>query len=281
MGYQTIGAEGRVTSWGSANFYSTLLAAITPQSARLVVVGDGQDITGLFTSQTSRIPGLKSATVEITGQVGAAPYLGNRGFVSYSGSEYDSHVYEFDWTCTTPTVYDITEYSSSDSPEWRTFRPDMFDATCRFTAGVDHTDALTLPPDPGASLPTVTLCYKSNGSGTSTASLAAAGLINQLTAQTRVRNKNVATYEILGSGAWTAAGADSIFGARTFAGSSNVDPLWSAGGSAAGQLIFQMASGRTFTCSDSFWTRIALRGRVNAPTEISISVQVTGTVTPA
>ncbi len=280
MGYPTIGSEGQVTSWGSANINATILAAITSHTAVLTIDGDPQDITGLATSQTSRIPGLKSATVRISAMIGSTPYLGNRGFVTYNTGGYALHVYDWTWTATSQ-VHDITEFSSSSSPNWMSFRPDVFYATASYTAGIDSSTALVLPPDPGASLNAITLSSLSNGSGTSTADLSATGVLARLTGNIRKYQKDLATYEINGTGAWTAAGASSIFGSRTFANASNADPLWNAGGSATGALVFRSTTGRTYTCADSFWRQIRIRAGVAQVSQIDIDIQVSGAVTVA
>lgn len=274
MGYWTIGSEGRLTSWGSSNFYSTLLAAMTANRAVVRVGSDEIDITGLNVHQMAYTPGLKRVQVDITGMLGSTPYLGNNGLVTMS-SGYATHVQSFEWSASTPTVHDITEFSSGGSVEWMSFRPDVFMASATFTAGVDSSTALTLPPAPAASLPTVTLQYTTNGT------LAASGIIRQLSAGPVRGQRNLAEYSITGTGAWTAAGAASIFGSRTFGSSANADPLWSAGSSAAGAMVVQLAPSRTLSLADSFWERMVLRCSVGAIPTINITVRGTGALTVA
>lgn len=274
MGYWTIGSEGRLTSWGSANFYSTLLAAMTTNRATVRIGSDDINITGLNVHQAAYIPGLKRVQVDITAMLGSTPYLGNNGLVSLS-TGYDELVQSFEWTASTPTVHDITPFASGGGVEWMSFRPDIFMASATFTAGVDSATALTLPPAPGASLPTLTLQYTTNGT------LAASGIIRQVSAGPVRGQKNLAEYSLVGTGAWTAAGAASVFGSRTFGSSANNDPLWTSTGSAVGAMVVQMAPSRTLTLTDSFWERMTLRCSVGAVPTINISVRGTGSVSVA
>lgn len=276
MAYWSRGAEGAITSWGSTNIYSTILAGITPVSAVLYVGSDDIDVTGLGAFAVTKIPGLKSARVDFRGYAGSTTYIGNNGNLAYSAGGYALHVPEWNWSMATPTVHDITEFNPT--VVWRSFMPDIYASSIRFTAGIDSTTALVMPPDPAAALPTLTLTYKSG------ATIASTGLIRAVSPSVVRGQKNVATYELVGTGNTTTVGG--IFGSRTWGGSNNSDttngmPLWSAGGSAAGAMVITAVTGRTYSLADSFITSMRLSCNVGGAVMLEGSIQATGAVTVA
>jgi len=271
VAYWTKGDSGSVVSWGSANFYSTLLAGISPARATVFVGADTPDVTAFQAFAATSIPGLKMCRATISAYAGSTPYLGNAGTLAYDMGGYALHVPGWQWTASTPAVHDITEFNPS--VVWRSFMPDIFQAACSFTAGIDSATAVVLPPAPAASLPVLTLTYKTGGT------LASSAIISSLNSTIAVRNKNVAAYNVKMTGTTTAAGG--IFGTKTFGSTINTDPLWSAGGAAVGALVIQAYSGRTYTFADSMWTRIQLTCEVGAPVRVDIDVQGSGALTVA
>jgi len=207
------------------------------------------------------------------GFAGSSAYIGNNGAITYSAGGYALHVPEFTWNASTPAVHDITEFNSGSPPEWRTYMPDIFQNSARYVAGIDADTAIVFPPAPGAALPTFTMTYKSG------ATLAMTGLIQRVGPAIVRGQKNMATYDVLGSGTTTAVGG--VFGSHTFGGTLNGDPLWSAGGSATGAIVVTAASGRTYSGTDSFWTSLQLQCTVGGAVMVSGSIQGCGTLTAA
>lgn len=273
MAYPTIWAEGTIASgWTGHAFYVNLLAALTVRAATVTITNEDHDVTGLGAAVISRIPGLRSATATLQA-FAATPYIGNFMNVAYSAGGYAINPTSFEINISTPTVHDITSRTiPAGAPLWRYFRPDVFQASARYTAMADSATALVVPSVSAAALPTVTMTY---GSG---ATLAGSGIIQQLGASITKGNKNLANYVVDWSGAVTAAGG--IFGSYVFG--SQVDPMWN--GANTGTLIplvVTLASGRTITFADSFWTSIRISGSVGAPVMVDIGVRASGVVTIA
>lgn len=271
MAYIVAGIQGALTSWGSTNQNSTILSGITPASVNLRVMSDTPNVSGLGNSYESHIPGLKFSNGSISGYNGSAPALGATGNVAYSAGGYALHVYSAEVTIRTTTVHDITELNAGS--QWMRFRPDALAWSMRYTAGIDSATALVLPPDTGASIPTVTLTYATG------ATLAGSGVIRQVSAAIVRGQKSIATYEVQGSGTLGTVGG--VFGTSTLGSTANAAPLWAAGGSATGAMVITAVTSRTYTLSDSFWTSIRLRWTPAAPVAVDIDFQGDGSVTPA
>lgn len=269
MAYILAGIQGALTSWGSANQNATIASAITPASVNCTIAGDSQNVTGLNANYATMIPGLKSTSGTITGFTGSTPYIATSGQVAYNSGGYALHIYSAEATLRTATVHDITELSSGS--QWKAFRPDLFTWSFRYTAGIDNTDPIVAPPNTGASLPTVTLTY---GSG---ATLIGSGLIRQVTPTIVRGQKQIATFEVDGSGSLATAGG--IFGTSTLGGSVNTAPLWAAGGAATGAMVITAAGSRTYTIADSFWTAIKLSWTPASAARVDINWQGTGALT--
>lgn len=273
MAYNLIGANAVVTSWGSTNFYSTCLAAITPNSARITITNDDQEVTGIGAFASVMIPGLKSANVVLGGYAGSSPYLGNAGAITSTGTPngYVTTVQSWEWIARTPTVHDITPFGGT--PTWKTFRPDIFTSSLRYTALVDSSTSLAPAPDAGGGLQTVTLTYVSGGT------IAMSGLIRQIGVTAARGNKQLVTYQLDGSSTVTTAGG--IFGSFTMGGANNTHPLWSAGGSAAGAMVVTLGTGKTISLADSFYTNMRVSCAPSAPVAVEFNVQATGAVSIA
>ena len=273
MSYPLISANATVTSWGSTNFYSTVLAAITPNSARINITNDDQEVTGIGAFASVMIPGLKSANVTLGGYAGSPVYLGNAGSITSTGTPngYVTTVQSWEWVARTPTVHDITPFGGT--PTWKTFRPDIFTSSLRYTALVDSSTSLAPAPDAGGGLQTVTLTYVSGGT------IAMTGLIKQIGVTAVRGNKQLVTYQLDGSSTVTTAGG--IFGTYTMGGANNTHPLWSAGGSAAGAMVVTLLTGKTISLADSFYTSMRVSCAPSAPVAVEFNVQATGAVTIA
>ncbi len=278
MGYPLTGSEGTVVSWGTGgNYYANLLAAVSGFAFSPRVNGEDIDITEYNTYQYSVLSGLSSwdATLEAYGF--ATPRLGNVGTLTWSSGGYSAHVYEWEWTIESEQTHDITELANSPSsgPVWRSFRPDSTKVSGRFRARADSATALVVPHQPGTALPTLTLVY---GDSATDDSLSGAARIQQVSAAVRRGSLTEVEFSFTGSGAWTPAGTNSIFGSTAFTG-----PLWSEGGSAVGALVVDTKSSatrKTLTGADSFWTRQTLRCAVGEAVSLTVDIQGSGALTP-
>lgn len=277
MGYPNTGSEGNVVSWGSANFYSTLLAAVSGFSASVQVNGEDIDITEYNTYQYSTLSGLSDWSVTLEAYGFATPRLGNVGTVTWSATGYALHVYEWDWTIETEQVHDITEMGSSPTNTlFRSFRPDSTKWYGTIRARADSATALAVPHQPGTALPTLTLVY---GDSATDESLSGTARIQQLSTAVRRGSLTEADFSFTGSGACTPAGTGSLFGSTAF-----TVPTWNEGGSAAGAIVIDTkatATRKTLTGADSFWRRINLRCAVGEAVSITVDAQGTGALTPS
>lgn len=276
MGYATTGAEGSVVSWGSANFYSALLAAIKPVGARITVTNRDNDITGLGVEQAVMLPGLSEWTASLSAFAFATPRLGNVGTVTFSAGGYAVHVQSWEVTFTA-LEHDVTEFASTPAsgPTWMAFRPDgPVTVSGKLTCRADSATALVLPHQVGASLPTLTLVY---GDEAVDDQIAGTALLKQLGASVQKGQLNMAEYSFDGSGSWTPAGTSSPLGSSAIG-----IPLWSQGGAAVGALVVATKTGsKTLSGADSFWKSITIRCAVGAPVELNVEVRGTSTLTMA
>lgn len=281
MSWPTIGAEGTITSWGSTNFYSTFLAAITPNAGTMTISNDAQDVTGINAYAATTIPGLKSATATIAGFLNnagsaGAPYIGNAFTLTFSGG-YVVNPISWEWTASSPD-HDITSRTiGGGTPLWKYFRPDIFSARLRYTCFVDSSTTIALPLDPNAATSSCSLAYGNS------ATLAANGIITNVPISIVRGQRNLVTYELMGTGSWVSANGP--FGtSRTFGNTANTDPLWTAGvptSSPAGALVLNTGNSKTLTAQDSFWTQLRLAGTVSGAVQASANIRVTGTVVAA
>lgn len=274
MGYPVVAVEGAVTSWGSANFYSTLLSRFSPMSARVLIAQEAVEVTELNTTFRASIPGLKSCTALLRGYSFATPALGNVGIVATSGSDYVTHVEG--WTINIEanaidiTALNVDDTLSSGAPKWRRFRPDYSRWSGTYTAKIDSSTTLTTPPDAGGSLPTLTFTYGSN------ATLAGSAVITGVDVSEERGAAALVTYSFTGAGALTPGNSSSPLGSTAFG-----IPTWTAGGSRAGELVITTGNSKTLTVYDSFWRRLAITCRVGEAVMLEADVQGSGSVTTA
>lgn len=278
MGYPTTGSEGRVASWGSANFYSVLLSKITPAGFTIDLSKDEHDITGMNVAAAAMLPGLGNWSASISALALATPRLGNVGTVVWSSGGYALHVESWEWTITAGAVHDITEMAAvpASGPVWRAFRPDgPVKVTGRVNCRTDSATALTalaLPTDAAA---TLTLLYADEATDDQ---VSGSAYLTKLGVNQRKGSLTTAQYSFVGSGAWTPAGTNSPLGSAALG-----VPLWNQGSGTPGAIVFDTlaSSTRTLTGSDSFWKSITIRCAVGAPVELNVEVQGTGSLTPA
>lgn len=279
MGYPLRSFEGAVTSWGSANFYSVLLAALRPNTCRVTISNPGMDVTGFTSSSKQVMVGLASATVEISAFAFATPRLGTQGLVTFNPTTntYVQFASEWDLEMSWPE-HDITEFSGA--PAWRSFMPGgPMEARGRFMARPVNDTALANPFVTGtpASLPTLALRY--GDSATDETLTLAGAIVTQLGVSLAPGDAQMAEYEFECDGAVTPAGTGSLFGTTALG-----PVVWSEGGSAAGAMVIstkETSTVKTISLADSFATRIAMSVKVGEPTRVDITVRATGAVTMA
>jgi len=282
VSFPLLGRNATVNSWGSTNLYSTILAAITPASARYTLRNNGQNITGIGSFAMSQIAGLCSADVTIGGYAGSAPYLGVYGSVAAGGSPsgastpYVTSPQSLTITLETTGVHDITTGSTGSPATYMSFMPDGFQARASWTALVDSSTALS-----GPDLRTTTtynqLAFTYANGGTVT--FPACNI--QTTDVQLVRgNKQLVTYQAESNGGISASGG--IFGTQASWGTStNPFPLSSLGGSAAGALVLYLISGgaKSISFADSFIRSMSITATPSAPVAVTMAVRPTGSWT--
>lgn len=287
MGYPLSFAEaGFLTSWGSTNFYSTLLSRMNPNSGTIAVAIDEHDVTPAGKGQRHFLGGLGMHEFTVEAEAFAVPRLGNVGLVQFSSGGYVQHVRSYVLNIQAPAEK-ITEFTSASSGErWHRFRPLECGWTATIECAADSATALVNPDIIGTngqagSYPTVTF-----NMGTTSIQLAGSAHLSTLNVRSGRGQQTLVTYTAQGVGdfnsgtALTPSGTGNPFGSTAFG-----VPVWSetgyAAGPYAGAYVFQTASGRTITGQDSFWKSITLRCEVGLPIAISVQAQGSGTLTMA
>lgn len=271
MGYPTVGITGQVGTW-TGTLYSTLLAAITPATARIAMTNPGQDVTGLNTGVGARTAGLASWSGSLSGYAFATPALGNVGLLAYTSgrTEYTSHLDSLRVRIEAQPI-DITEFNAS-APTWRRFCPGISRWSATARAVVDSSTALVGPHVTSDSAATATFTY--GGSGAQLSGSARVVSVSPAMAL-RANQKTVVDIGLEGTGTLAASGTGSIFGTYNFA-----EPEWDQGSSAPTsttqpKIIVTWATSRTFT-GCAFWTGIDLSWEVGSPVAIDVAFQGTG-----
>lgn len=277
MGYPTAGSEGTVVSWGSANFYATLLSRMSPNSAVVSVNGNPLDITALDEEVNQWLPGLNSWKASIRSRWknnAGAIKLGNVGNVAWSEGGYATHIRGFEITAKT-RVHDITEQVGvSSAPVWMAFRPDGLEVTGRVRTLIDSSTALVLPHLPTTALATLTLTY--GDEATDDILTIGSTLMAQASASLQVGQLNTYEYDFSG-GSITPAGTGSPFGTSALG-----TPLWGQLATTPGAIVIASLTGsKTLTGADSFYESWTLRADVGGAVELDVEVQGTGALTPA
>lgn len=278
MGYpQAGGPDFTLTSWGSANFYSTLTSAIKVSEITFDTVEDEPEPTGINATTALEIGALTTTTGTIRGYAFATPRLGNIGQVAWSSGGYTVHVESVTLTAETIGVHDITAMvGTTNPPEGHVFRPDSVRWFAEYVCKIDSATDLAKLALPTTSAATLTLTY---GDETPTDdTLAGTAFAKRLGKVLRVGDVARATYRAKGTGNLVAAGTASIFGSYTFS-----VPVWHQGaaptysGGAANAATEMTITGQSGTyLIDAFWRSIRLSWGVGTPVEIEIDWQGNG-----
>lgn len=280
MAYPTIGEEGSVVSWGSANFYSALLSNFTPMGYTITTLAQPQEVTPYGATAKTHISGLGEWTVQIRGRMFSTPRLANQAFFSWgSGSNYAVSPRAWDLTITAPE-YPITPMAGT-TPTWKTFRPGIASWRGKLTCLADSATAgqtPNLPPTTGTQAAYANAVFKFGEESAGTDhTLTGAGVVVGVNDNVTVGDLSGYELDIMGSGVLTAAGSSGPFGTTAFG-----IPTWTAGGSVAGALVLASLTGsRTRTGTDSFWTSINIRCTLENLIEITLGVRGSGSLTAA
>jgi len=280
MAYPIIGADGAVTTWGSADFYSTLLSKISPNSATIQIMADPFDVTGIGTAQSAHIAGLRSSQGTIDARIKMSdtyPSIGNSGMVTFN-SGYTTHARSWDLTLETVAVHDITTFAAATPPPatqvFRSRRPDRVRAYGSVVCRVDNSTDIIAPPTANAAGAAMTLRYADK---TTDCTVGFDALVTQVGTAIVTSQIQEVTYAFTATGAITpAGGSDSILG--TSATALEV-PLWeyTSGSSVPHTLTLTAITGKTYT-TDAFWTRIRLQCSVDQVLTVSVDWVGSGAV---
>jgi hypothetical protein len=270
MAYPTIGTTGAVTSWGSANFYSQLLANMKTMNATITDAADALDSTGLGDVAMANRVGLTTIDIALSGFAFATPRVGNTGIVAFNSGGYVLYVNEFDLDLSAPAL-DYTAFASGSPPTFRNFRPGLFSWRGSYRGIIDSATAIIPANRIGDTLKTLTFTY---GTDSANDTLAGSVVITPMEAAIQAGNLNTVGYSFVGTGALTSNGTNALFGTGSNPTSGySVVPTWSAGGSVAGAMVITADTGRTYTITDSFWTSLRLRCQVGGLVSVEATVK--------
>lgn len=260
----TVGYSGVVTSWAGTPFDVT---KFLDASVNFSVDGEELDVTGFGSSLEAMtyIPGLRAWSAQMSGWFPAAGALtGHAGNVSWGDSTYATNVRE--WSLDIAAAeHDVTVFDGA-GVVWRSFVPGLYSWSGTYNAFIDSSTALTVPTAAAGTLGTVTLKLTEDGGTDRTFSGAA--MIRQVSGAIPVNGVNTANYAFRGSGALTSAGTNNIIASGAVA-----KP-------AVGSLVFQAASGRTYT-GNAFATSVQVQVAVDGATQITVNARGSGALTPA
>ena len=268
MGYQTVGHEGFVTSWGASgdDCYHLLNTGFQPYSAKLTVTKDPVEITpmvsgGVKARQTRA--GLASWTVDIQGRFPrSSPKLGNQGLITFAGG-YVLFLQDFelnlDWG-----ALEITSKNGT-GVLWKAYRPGLLQWGGTYEALGDSGTNFSLPEVATGSPSSVTI--KLTEEGATDNQFTGSMQIESLGVDIAINQVNKGSYAYTGSGDLTVVGSSNILPAGVLS-----TPAWDSDsdGVPDRSLVFQAASGRTFT-GPAFIKSV----KVTVPTADFINVTLT------
>jgi hypothetical protein len=268
MGYQTVGHEGFVTSWGSSgdDCFHLLGTGFQPYSAKLTVAKDAVEITpfvsGGVKARTNRA-GLGSWSVDIEGRFPrTSPKLGNQGLITFAGG-YVLFLQDFelnlDWG-----ALEITQKNGT-GVLWKAFRPGILQWGGTYEVQGDSATNFALP-ELAAGAPSAATIKLTEEGGTDN-NFTGSIQIESLGVDVAINQVNRGSYAYTGSGDLTVVGSSNILPSGVVE-----IPDWDSDsdGVPDRSLVFQAASGRTFT-GPAFIRSI----RVTVPTADYINVSVT------
>ncbi len=265
--YPIIGADGAVTSWAGATFYSNLLSKISPNAARIQFVADPFDVTPIGGVTTANLSGLRSTqgTIDARIKLGATyGQMANSGLVTFA-TGYVEHVRSWDLTIETSQVHDITKFAST-GPTWRNRRPDVTRVYGTYTARVDAADDIIAPPTANSVGASMTLRY---GDEATDDTILLSALVSNIGTSIVSKQMQEVTCSFVSTGTVTPAGTNSILGSTA---SELGIPVWeyTTGSSVPNVLTFTAITGKTYIIADAFWSRIRLQCTVDQLLNVSI-----------
>lgn len=273
------GINAKVTSWANHTSLVTTGSGSTGTEAfnsTLNIVADGHDVTTYAASGASamsNITGLKSWSGTITQYINPAA-IGSEGLVTYAAGYV---VNAKSWTLTiNVNTHDVTDFNSS-GVTWRDFITGLYGWGGSYAANVDGTTAVSLPGGTSSDAD-AEFKIKDHVSGTADHVLQGNIITTQTGLSLPVSGLAEVTYNYTGNGALEIEGDGddtTIFADLDDGGTPNVFSV-----PAAGELVLQAASSRTYT-GNAMVSSIQLTVNVGDPIQIVTNFQGTSTLTIA
>ncbi len=280
MGYQTIGQEGSVTSWGTgaANCKHLIDTGMGVNSARLTMQTDELNTTASGDTAQRRKTGLRSWTVELRGLFPKTTRkIGNTGLVTYA-SGYATYVNQWSMQIQAD-VLDITAFGQADVTT-KVYRPGRLLITGSYEAMMDSAANPINASNPG--IPTTSSAaatFKATEEGGTDNEFTG----NILTTQADVNipigegGLNTASYNWILDGALTVVGSANVLPAGVLSG---FDWDTSGDGVPDQTLLFQSSSGRTYS-GVAFLSSLQISVNPQGLIEVTATAQGAGPLTVA
>lgn len=277
--YPVTGIESAV-AWGSTNFYSVLIAAMTKNEATLDEDTTVLDGSALGSASTASLPGLRGRSGTIRGHCFATPVVGNVGIASWSG-RYLALLRGFDVTIETVAVHEYTPLNIdpatalAGTPTDLVFRPDAIRWFGTIDMSVDIDTELTQLDKAGDS--SVSLVLTMNGAGTP-ATLTGNAYATRMGKTARRGALQTVQYAFTGTGNLTAAGTGNPFGTTAFG---SAVPVWHSGvaldNTTNATTLLTLTDSASYNHKlDAFWTRIRVRVQQNELVSLEVDYQGNG-----
>jgi hypothetical protein len=244
MGYQIIGEEGIVTSWGDSgdDCYHFLNTGAAPYQARLSITTETLDATVFASGLKSRAvrSGLGAWEVEITARFPrSTPKGGNEGLITFAAG-YVLHLGDYtlnlDWG-----AVEITEKAAT-AVVWKAFRPRHLQWSGTYQVLADSGTGLSLPT--AATTAPSAATFKVTEEGGTDNAFTGSIRTESLGVGITIGNRVEGDYAFSGSGDLTVVGSSNMLPAGALA-----LPDWDndSDGVADRSLVITAASGRTYT----------------------------------
>lgn len=279
MGTRLTGAAAKFVSVTGSTDLDTLFTAIRDVKLSFNQTADQGDTSGMGNGYFTAAQGLYNATMDFEGLYPrTSPRYGASGLVTIAGSTFyaaKSLRLNFDFGEQDITGMDGTAKTARD------FMPSGFPTISgSLTAHADSATALSPVTAIHTAGGNVVFKLTEDGAADPSFTASAAGLIGSLKFDATPRDVIVATYDFIVSGALTSV-AGSTLPALLPAGTVDASD-WdiNTDGSADVSLVFQLASGRTYT-GNSFLRTLTLDVAPGELVKVGGSIRFTGAVTPA
>lgn len=246
-----------------------LLGAIGPYTWTLNTTRDVFDAEAYTDVAIDRIAGLMSWTATTQGRYpGSAPQTGYKSGITFATGNV-LHADSFNLTMTAAVSEPLTEFNISTPPDAMEYERGLVEFTGQYTQKVSDTTPLKLGTNSsqsaGSSGDTATFTLSDD---TVDNSLAGKLIVEGTNTSAPVNGMVTNTVTFKGSGNVTAAGTNSLFPAGALTKPDVAEVVITAG------------PGRTYT-GNAFWSSVGVTVGVNGLLDVSVTLQGTGTLTPA